>query len=270
MKNLLLTVLILLLTTPLFSQNLPVPTKWKIKKIGVSLGIERDMISNLDGNYLIDIGKNVSATLPNGTKLDNMYGGVCENPHIRLTVALEVPHLKNTEFQLGVNAFFNRYDGAYYWGDNFFDSVTEYYDADYISVDLFSHELGLEAALVKRLSFGSFLNLYGGVGTNLGYSIGDELHISGNNLQSVNKNSDRSNADIFTGTTYREETYHSFAAKDAFHQRLFLQAGAGFVLFKRLELGIEYRGGLGYKATFNGPTKGTKLHSIGASAKWIL
>jgi len=31
-------------------------------------------------------------------------------------------------------------------------------------------------------------------------------NISGNNLQSVDKNSDRSNADIFTGTTYHDET----------------------------------------------------------------
>jgi len=49
-----------------------------------------------------------------------------------------------------------------------------------------------------------------------------------------------------------------------------MQAGTGFVLFKRLELGIDYRGGFGYKAIFNGPIKGTKLHSIGATAKWIL
>ena len=270
MKNLLLLILAILLTTPLFSQNLPIPTKWKIKKIGISLGVETDMISNLDGNYLINIGKNVSATLPDGTILNDMYGGVCENPHLRITLALEVPNLKNTELQVGLNAFFNRYDGAYYYGENFFNPELGHYESDYISVDLFSHELGLEGALVKRLNIGNFLNLYGGVGTNLGYSIGDELNISGSNLQAVDKNIDRSNADIFTGTTYHDDNYHSFEAKDAFHQRVFIQAGVGFVLFKRVELGIDYRSGLGYKATFNGPTKGTRLNSIGVNTKWIL
>ena len=42
MKNLLLTVLALLITIPLFSQNLPIPTKWKIKKNGISLWVEME------------------------------------------------------------------------------------------------------------------------------------------------------------------------------------------------------------------------------------
>jgi len=37
-----------------------------------------------------------------------------------------------------------------------------------------------------------------------------------------------------------------------------------------LELGVDYRGGVGYKAIFKGSTKVTRLHSIGANAKWIL
>ena len=269
MKDLLLIIIAILLTTPLFSQNLPVPTKWKVKKIGISLGVERDMISSMDGQYLISIGKNVSTTLADGTTLNDMDSGVCENPHLRVTIALEVPRLKNIELQLGFNAFFNRYDGAYYHDDRFLNQGS-YDDYDYVSVDLLSHELGLEVAMVKRLNIANFLNLYGGVGTNLGYSIGDELNINGNKLQSVDKNADRSHTDIFNGTTYHDHNYHSFEAKDAFHQRLFIQAGTGFVLFKRLELGIEYRGGFGYKGTFGGPAKGTRLHSVGATAKWIL
>lgn len=266
MKNfLLLALAILCSNSSLFSQDLPIPTKWKVKKVGFSFGADKDMIKGMDGDYLLSTGKDISIALPGGIDLSpEMYAGVCENPHMRITAVLEVPKLKNTELQLGVNAFFNRFDGAYYESGN-----SGYDDYEYLSVYSMSHELGLETAIAKRFYFSNYLNLYGGIGTNLGYSIGDELGIYGNNLESVNQNINRSRSDIVAGSIFDDHTYHSFEAKDAFHQRVFLQAGISLVILEHLELGIDYRGGIGYKSTMDGPTRSTRLHSFGLTNKWI-
>ena len=80
----------------------------------------------------------------------------------------------------------------------------------------------------------------------------------------------RSNSDIISGNTFSNTGYDIYEAKDAFHQRGFLQAGVGILFLKRLELGMEYRGGFGYKVLLFGTPKITRLQSFGLTAKWVL
>lgn len=272
MKNVLTVALATLLTCALSAQNLATPTKWKLRKIGVSFGTDLDMIQGLDYAYLIQTGKGNSTSIYNNVSFGDQqyYAAVCENPNIRITAVLDVPRLKNTELEFSLNTIFNRFDGIYYYAE---DSrvVQETGGFQYLSVNSVTNEVGLESIFTKRLNLFNFLNLYGGLGANIGYSFDGEMQISGHEYrQSVDQNVDRSLKDVTTGTIYSDAIYESYDAKDAFHQRLIYKLGFGIVFCKRLELGLDYRGGWGYRAVFGAPTKNTRLESVALSAKWIL
>lgn len=276
MKSYLIAAIAVCITSSVFAQNLPIPLSWKIKKFSVSMGIDQDMIKGMDANYLMRTVKNPDQS--NFSDLDfkaqTMYGGICENPHFRVQAVLEVPGMKNTELNLGVNAMINRIDGAYY---SSYDYEEGYIDQaySYLSVETIGHELGLESSIVKRLPILNYkntfgINLYGGVGTNLGYSFGGKMSIDGLSEEAVKENLSRDNSDIIAGNTYSDFHYDRLDVKDSFNQRAFAQIGVGVLLFKRVELGIDYKRGIGYRATFDGPTKMTQLNSLGMSAKWVL
>lgn len=276
MKNVLLVAFATLLSYSLFSQNLPIPTKWKVKKIGVSLGVDQDMIKNIDYHYMIKTTHNRNLHRFQNLEIneEDYYAGVCENPQFRIMVALEVPGLKNTELNVGIQGVFGRYDGVYYNNyDHNGDPKPDGYE--YLSVTSMTSELGFESSITKRVSLG-FLNLYGGAGTNLGYSFGGYMNVSGHqNISTVEKDLNRSITDIATQTTYETSSYDEvfnsgMEVKDAFHQRVFAQLGIGVLIRKRLEIGVDYRRGIGYRAVFDAPTKTTQLHSASVFARWVL
>lgn len=270
MKNVLLLAGALLLCTSILAQNLPTPTKWKIRKIGVSFGTDMDMVNGMDFDYIMASAKGLdNSQYKNVEFQSDMFAGVCENPNIRVFAALDVPGLKNTELNLGLSAVFNRYDGVYYHTEDVETAIINN-EFDYLSVHTMTSELALEGSLAKRVTLLNFLNLYGGVGTNIGYTFSGDMTISGNQYQTVKDNLDRSNSDIASGTVHSDYVYESYDAKDAIHQRAFLQLGVGIILFKRLEVGFDLRRGVGYRATLDGPFRGTNLESASFGAKWIL
>ena len=65
-------------------------------------------------------------------------------------------------------------------------------------------------------------------------------------------------------------SYESYDQRDGISQRLFAHAGAGIRFFKRVELGFEYRYGIGYRAIFGAPVAMTNLHSEALTARWLL
>ncbi len=272
MKNVLTVALATLLACALSAQNSVKPTKWKLRSFGVSFGTDLDMIRGLDYAYLVQTGKGNSSNVYNNVSFENQqyYAAVCENPILRITAALDVPGLKNTELDFALNTVFNRFDGVYYHAENS-QIVQENGGFQYLSVNTVTNEVGLESTITRRVSLFNFLNFYGGVGTNIGYSFDGEMQFSGHEYrQSVDQNVDRSIKDITTGTIYSDAIYGTYDAKDAFHQRLIYKLGFGILFCKRLELGINYRGGWGYRAVFGAPTKETRLESLAVSARWML
>ncbi len=270
MKNVLLVAVATLLSCSLFSQNLPVPTKWKIKKLGVSFGTDLDMIRGIDFDYMMQTAKGVDQSRFNNVVFqEDMVAGVCENPNIRLMAALEVPGLKNVELNFALNGVFNRYDGVFYHADEVQYAINNN-EFEYVSVNTMTTELGLESSITRRFSVLNFLNFYVGVGTNLGYTFSGDMTINGNQWKTLQQNLNRPNTDIVSGNTYSDYVFESYDAKDAFHQRAFTHLGFGILLFKRLELGIDSRCGIGYRAVIDAPTKKTNLNSIALSARWVL
>lgn len=272
MKNVLTVALATLLTCALSAQNLSTPTEWKLRKFGISFGSDLDMIQGLDYAYMMQTGKGNNASVYNNVSFadQNYYTAVCENPNIRITAALDVPGLKNTELNMALVGIFNRYDGVFYYAEDA-EIVEQTGGFRYLSINSITNEMGLESSITKRLSLFNFFNLYGGIGTNLGYSFDGAMEISGHEYrQSVDQNVDRSIKEVTTGTIYSDAVYESYETNDAFHQRIFYQLGIGILFVKRVELGIDFRGGVGYRAVFGAETKKTKLESIALSARWVI
>jgi len=276
MKNVLLVAIATLFSCSLSAQSLPIPTKWKVKKFGVSVGVDRDMIKDLDYHYLLQTtnNRNLDRFQNLDVDQDNYFGGVCENPQFRITATLEVPGLRNTELNVGLQGTTGRYDGVYYYNYNQ-DGTPKPDGYEYLSVSTMTSEIGLESSITKRASLG-FLNFYAGGGTNLGYSGGGVMNVSGHqNITTVEQDMNRSLRDIGGNDTYETATYSdvfekTLEVKDAFHQRVFAQVGVGIVIRKKLEVGLDIRRGIGYRAVFDGPFRTTQLHSVALSARWIL
>lgn len=243
------------------------PYKWQIKKWGLSFGSDMDMLGSVEHDYLL-------STLRGDTDMDysnlqfddqTIYSMTCENPHLRLTATLPVPRMKNAE--LNVSAIFvgNKIDAVSYSGDK----------GQWLEFTSITNEVGLEAVFLKRgRLIGNFLNLYGGLGTNLGASFGGTVTIDGDNIQTTAEN------EVVNFSTFDEvprtdvETHYRISerhqSKTGYYQRVFGQLGVGFLFAQRFELGIEYRRGLGFRAISGAKTQGTQYHSVALNLAWRL
>lgn len=268
MKKYTYLILFTLFTLSLNAQDSEITSQWKLIKFGVSFGTEMDMIKNLDHGYMFQTAKDAegSAFSDYNFQKEDFIGGVCENPNLRLLATLAVPKMKNVELTLALNMMFNKYDGVYYSNYNFNNDLPY----EHLSFSSISDEIGLEAMLDKRMPFGKCFNFYFGGGFNVGYSFGGEMTIDGSSNRSTNKNMDREISDIVNGYYDYDTRLEYHEARDAFHNRLLMHLGISTRLFKRFEFGIDYRGGLGYRAIFGTQTKGTQLHASGATLRWII
>ena len=268
MKKTLVITCACLFSLSLFSQNLSVPTNWGIQKFSVSFGTEMDLIRNLDQSYMASTGRNIDQSAFSNAEFapEDLYGGACENPHVRIMATLGVPGWKNMELNVGASLMFDRYDAVYYHNYNY---NSEYGD-EYLSYNSFHDEIALEASLLKRMNFLRVFNFYAGGGTNLGYSFGGEMTINGTTRQLADENLNRGSGDIVSGNYESGYVYETFVQRDGINQRLFGQLGFGIIFFRRLELALDYRAGIGYRAIFGAPVKMTELQSAGLSLKWIL
>ncbi len=244
---------------------------FNVKKFGVEVGFDQDMVQGLSGTGIL--GKTSTefqeryslVTEENGTKIT----GVCENPNLRAVVVLEPIFWKNTELQVSGNFIWNRWDGVSYYSGNYEEGY------NYSNVDMYGSEVALEAVLVKKYSPKHWFHLYGGGGLNSGYHFGNTVYVSNYGEGDPNPQEERTFADVFAGSEpqyapdyARDWGYEEIS--DGFSTRAFAVGGFGVTMFKRLELGVNIRYGLGLR-TFNGADNDfTNLRSIGTTMKWTL
>ena len=82
MKQIYLALSAVFVTSSLFGQYVPEsPTTWKIKKVSISMGVDQDMVNNLDQPYLASTARNEELSDLQGREFDSkdFYGGVCES-----------------------------------------------------------------------------------------------------------------------------------------------------------------------------------------------
>ena len=271
MKKLLSLFTLALFSLSLFGQGTLIAPKWKVKRVGLSFGFDRDMLKGMDHTYFLSTVKgNTNFNYSNLNLQENYIASMaCENPHVRLNLTLLPPGLKNTELNLALVGIFGRIDYVSYstpgknWGDPGFQNL--YFDA-------VTNEIDLEGTFMKRMPLSRAINFYAGAGTNLGVSFAGNLYVNGHNItiQDNNviglRNEEEPNDDQYE-VEYFNEYYDT---KSAVSQRDYAQAELSFTILRRFEFGVDYRHGIGYRATGGTGVKATELQSIGASMRWVL
>jgi len=251
----------------------------KIKKIGIHTGGEQDILMGkvMSNNYFNSLANNPNLNEALENRIDANYfkhSGVCENPHIRLSLSLQLPK-PNHELQLGLISVTNRLDGLSYHklqGENL--------DYAYFNYDLNSNEFAVEANYVynkeiKIINNIFHLNIYGLGGTNFGYQYANRLVISGTkeipNRQFGARLQAPAEENInFEYTTNGEDFANTYNASNAINQRAYVGGGIGAIFFNRLELGVKGKFGYGYRYHFSNDFAATNIRSFDLNAKWIL
>lgn len=270
MKRLFLLSVIVLSTMQLSAQKFFSAGSWQIKKAGIHLGMDMDMLNQgLNHEYFFSMSKEQSDNDFTSMRFadGSMYSMVCENPNIRLEMSLVSPYFKNTEWRFALNTIINRIDAISYYNSD------GYGQSEYLNFNSYGNELSLESVLLKSLPFWKFFEIHGGVGTNIGYSFGNSLSVYGSSstytADQVNFNNlnEVSNTVSSPAYDYFSEYYE---LSNGINQRAFLQLGASMTVFDRIEMGFDVRGGLGYRGNFGAPVAFTKLKAFSLSAKYVL
>lgn len=245
-----------------FACTFQADAQMKIKKFGISLGQDWDMLPGLSTDMLLRKTDKVTAENIQPF-LNSAYSyqssGFCENNNVRVSLVFEPQRWKNVELHTSGVFLYDRNDGLHFYDYN--DDRTSN-----LSFTLHGSEIDMETVLLKKVPvFGfldkKFLNLYGGIGTNIGYQFGNYISLS--SYTSTRPDRDRNN--------WETEYAHSYDnINDGVSARVFAQAGLGLTLFRRVEIGFEARYGAGLRHYFMTDTDFTNLHSVAFSAKYVL
>lgn len=251
-------------------------SKWKVKRVGITLGVDQDMIHALSHNYFTSLLDAETQAEYAGIdyRAADKYAGICENPHVRLNLSLVPSHLANTELNFALNGIFFRNDGVTYYNRD-----QKLGETDYLSFDNWGHEVNAEASIVKSKTILNTLRFFGGLGTNIGYTFGNYLEVNTSDYRTVLDYSLLEtgqivypNADAFMAEDLESiYAYHQdHKINDGISQRVFAHAGISFLVMRKFELGVEGRLGYGYRYHFGRKATGARLQSIGLTAKWVL
>ena len=273
MKNLLLTAaLFAAATLCLSAQSTKLLFGMPVKSVGVSMGIDEDRLSGIGAEYFLsqarDADMRALADEFDFTEQD-VYSMICENPYFRIDVALAPRFTNNAELRLGVLGIFNRTDWVSY------RNRIEYGDAntDYLNFSTYGNEVALEGTFLKSTGKKVF-NLYGGLGTNIGYTFGNYGYVNGSKTITADdmQYSLRSAGGALEYMENNDEAYHSFhesfQLRNGLSQRVFVMGGMGMTLFQKFELALEGRYGRGYRLVKGTGAHGTELYSINVATRW--
>jgi len=269
MKKYILSLLATGLIFTAYSQS--APGKWMIKKVGISLGQDMDMIQNMDAEFMINSGKGTESSVFRDANFDPRFleGGFCENPHIRAMVTLGLPGEDRFNVDMGVNAIFNRWDGLYYSNNNQIEG-SEFAGFENLNISSMSNEVNFELTLNRQISIERWLTLYSGLGMNSGYAFGGELYLRGATQETMDQNLNRSVGQVWSNFNTSDRHYETYQQRDAFTQRAYATAGIGITFLRRLELGVHLTRGVGYRKHFGSGVKMVNLHSGAFRANWRL
>ncbi len=237
------------------------------KKIVAGIGYETDMVNNLSYNYFRKQLPQAERDALAGADLspETLYTGVCENPSFNLGLGLTHPKLRNIEWYNTLAYKPTRVDAVTYRN-------TSNYSGDYLSFNGTHNELNLETALLYKLSILNFLNIYGGVGANAGFTFNNQTCIFSSVDLTADDISFRNNSEIneTLSSNNHEGYYNCINTGVEWNHRAFLQLGSSLQFFNKIELGLDFKFGVGYRANLPDSFTGTRLTSTNLTLKYIL
>ena len=245
-----------------FGQN------WKLKRVGVHIGQDQDMLSVMNYDYFIGSLRNSPGFdfSDIGATEQHTYSMLCENPHLRLNANFQHANIRELELGFSLVGIFDRIDEVVYAtpGTNYWDE-----DRQELSFTQYGSEIAIEPTLSYRLQKGAWA-LTGVLGGNAGYHFNNWLSINGRNITICeNTVSFREGIDEPDCETL-DYLYESGAQRNGFSGRLFAEAQASFTIARRFEMGFMLRRGVGLRTVNGSGAVGTNLHSGGVFMKWVL
>ncbi len=226
----------------------------EIKNIGLSFGKDKDVQSRLTPQAIM--GKSTTG-LP--SEITQYFDGIghtqvnsfADVPNIKFAMTLEPSKLKKTEIYTAANLTFNRQEGF------------EVANSD-LGLTLKSNEFNLEAAIVKRKSFIGLLHFYGGLGTNVGYQFGNNILVSGSEIDYTPESS------VLRQGNYIDIEDEYTHVNNGISARGFAHLGFGLSLFRIVELGYERRQGYGMRQYFGSEADYAHMSSNRFTVKYIM
>lgn len=234
---------------------------FKLKKVGASIGQDQDMLGEMSASYFLSTARD--GDLQNDySQMDllpsDTYSMICENPHLRLNATWEHERFSNLEFGTNLLLITGRIDAMEFRNEDY---------SNYLVIDQYSNEIAFEPTLGWRMGKGPF-NLTAIVGGNVGYHWGN-MDIYGNVEVCEGNTVKFRNAD--GGSACEIRNVNDYAqTTSGISTRVFAEAKASFQLFRRMELGMHIRRGVGVRMAGGAATQSTTLHSGGVSMAWVL
>lgn len=259
-----------------FAENPFILKNLKLKKIGIHMGMDKDLLSwrNMQGEYfsslVIDDELSDLAIDYRNSKY-NQYSALCGIPNIRASLVFQLPK-NNRELHVGLIGVFDRV-----YGNNFAQYLpesSEWNKHKNYRYSLHSHEIAIEVNYVATKKIEILkdvfqLNLYGLLGTNGGYQFDNNISIE-DNLMLYREWGAPRDTWVETMSNNQQNINVHEKAFDAINHRVYAGIGFGLVFLNRLELGFNSKLGSGYRYHFSNRFTGTKFSSFDFSAKWIL
>jgi len=240
-----------------FAQAVATAPKWEMARFGIAAGGDIDMPLGLDKEYLLGTAKGVDF---DNTNLPFSKGDLtrmnCDNGTFRIGASFLPIRSPKSELQVSLLSIAGRIDMVHY-------ELGEKGRSNYQSLEVNAEnkETALEVVYLARQQTGKSWNWYGGFGTNIGISHAGKVKVKGRIADDV----------VSDDPSLGEEFNLTYTQRESLNQRLFLQAGIGLRFLRKLEFGLEFRKGLGYRASFGGPTRLTYLkRSLGFSLRCLL
>ncbi|MEM9918649.1 MAG: hypothetical protein AAF990_11160 [Bacteroidota bacterium] len=268
MRSLILLFQLCLLSVSLNAQlQYTKASKWQVKKFAIGLNSTLEMPINMNaGTFYGMKGENVPSDVSNYFNDGDLVSMQCDNAALSIGFTLLPPAMTNTELNVAIISIEDRIDMMV------FENQDGSADQSQMSMKSLSDEISLDLMLTKRHPVNRWINLYGGLGLSTGLSYNHTLCIEGQ-VRQPEAGQETVNRSIPVDDPTSEMTYRSFeecgAVGNGLNQRLYLQGGIGFLVFKRVELGIDYRKGIGYRSNFGGDLYGVTQHSLGLSLRWV-
>jgi len=219
--------------------------------IGLTVGGDIEMPLDLNHNYLLNTAEDSDISVEHLPFDDGELTRMdCDNGTSRFTFSFATGKTSDAEVRFSVLSIDSRIDMVRY----------NLPDPDqYLEVSATNQEVALEGVYLKRDKVNRTFTFYYGIGMNMGYSHGGEVKVKGY----------LRDAQLTDDPEVAQEIEYTFEQKDGINQRLFAQGGLGIQVFKSFELGLNFRKGIGYRATFDGPLKVTRLkRSIGMTQRY--
>ena len=272
MKSLLLLCTCFALMSSIVAQSEVVaePAGFKIKSIDFSFGSDSDFILGMDANYFTSqLATGQQARLEEFSfSTTDVISGVCENPSLNMGLTLTHPKLANLEWR-----------NLFSYKPNRIDAVTlinnSEFAGDYVSIAARQTELVLESALLVALPAFDVFNVYVGVGSNIGFSVANSTCVTTNldlatddiSFSSVSALEEQ----MAAGEPVFQDGYHDcFSTGTQLNQRIFFQLGVGALLTDRVEVGMDTKYGLGYRADFGNSLTATNIVSTNMYVRYML